>query len=138
MIHNSTKSINIFFKNPNEALLTELFEPLLELTNKKVDLYIVVDEQHLNIKNKNIWRKLMSITKIRTVKNVMFDGILFDNSEMVIFLNTFFNLSVKEENMVFLITEQRLLNYTKNYFKMLWSSGAKFSLRESDDFSSEN
>jgi HTH-type transcriptional regulator, sugar sensing transcriptional regulator len=137
MIHNATKSINIFFKNPNETLLNDFFEPLLALNSKKVDIYLIIDEKNLNIKNKNIWRKLMSIAKIQTAKNVMFDGMMFDNTEMIIFLNTFFNVTVKEENMVFLISEQRLLNYTKNYFKMLWSLGTKFSLRGGDESSAE-
>jgi sugar-specific transcriptional regulator TrmB len=137
MIRNSTKSINIFFKNPNENLLTELFDHLLYLSTKKIDIYVLIDEQNLIIKNKNIWRKLMSIAKIQTVKNVLFDGILFDNTEMIIFLNTFFNVSPKEENMVFLITEQRLITYTKNYFKMLLSSSTKFSLRSNDEVPAE-
>lgn len=133
MIHSTQKSVTLFLKNPNENMLSDFFESLLALTGRKVDLFIIVDEKNLNIKNRNIWRKLISIAKIQTVKNVLFDGILFDNQDMIIFLTTFFNNVVREENIVFSVSEQRLITYVKNYFKMLWSLGTKFSLKTFSD-----
>ncbi|MHA1511244.1 MAG: hypothetical protein ACTSRX_05930 [Promethearchaeota archaeon] len=99
------------------------------MTEKKVDILIIVDKNYLKIKNKNIWRKLTSVAKIQVIDNVLFDGFLFDYDEMVMFLTTFFKISIKEEDMIFLISESRLINYTKTYFKMLWSMGEKFLLK---------
>jgi HTH-type transcriptional regulator, sugar sensing transcriptional regulator len=130
MIRATSKTLTVFLRNPKEEILSEFFEHFLFLTGKKVDINILVNEHNLTIKNKNIWRKIASIAKIQTVKNVLFDSFLFDNNEMVIFLTTFFKISIRDENMVFLITESRLINYTKTYFKMLWSIGEKFSLKK--------
>ncbi len=130
MIRAATESVTIFLKNPNESFLEEIFEHLLSLNEKKVDISVILNEANLRIKNKNIWRKLTSIAKVQVVKkNVMFDSILFDDAEMTIFLTTFFKLDVKDENMVFLITEPRLIHHTKAYFKMMWSIGSKFALK---------
>ena len=129
MVKATHKTLTIFLKNPNEGLLADMFEHFLYLTEKKVDINILVNESNLNVKNKNIWRKIASISKIQTVKNVLFDAFLFDNNEMLIFLTTFFRISIKDENMVFFIQESRLINYTKTYFKMLWSMGEKFMLK---------
>ncbi len=88
MIRNTTRTLTIFLKYPSEAILTDYFEHLLFLTSKKVDIYILVNERNLQIKNRNIWRKLLSIAKIQTVKSVLFDAMLFDNQDLVIFLTT--------------------------------------------------
>lgn len=131
MIRNVSHTLTIFLKYPSESILTDYFEHLLFLTSKKVDIYILVNERNLQIKNRNIWRKLLSIAKIQTVKSVLFDAMLFDNQDLIIFLTTFFNQQMlKEENMAFLMNEQRLVNYTKNYFKMLASIGQKFALKD--------
>jgi HTH-type transcriptional regulator, sugar sensing transcriptional regulator len=130
MISNATKSVTIFLKYPNEKFLEEIFEHLLSLDDNKVSLNIVVNEANLRIENRNIWRKLSSIAKVQVVqKNLIFDAILFDDKELIIFLTTFLKLDVKDENMVFLITEARLISYTIAYFKMVWSIGTKFSLK---------
>ncbi|QEE15429.1 TrmB family transcriptional regulator [Promethearchaeum syntrophicum] len=129
MIRNSQKTLTIFLHIPKEEMLEEYFESFLFLTEKKVDINIIVDQNYLKIKNKNIWRKLTSVAKIQVINNVLFDGFLFDYDEMVMFLTTFFKLSIKEEDMVFLIQESRLINYTKTYFKMIWSMGEKFLLK---------
>jgi sugar-specific transcriptional regulator TrmB len=128
-IRSVNKSLIIFLKNPNETLLTEYFDHLLFLTTKNVEITIIMSESNLQIKNKNLWRKLISIAKIQTVKYVLFDSFLFDEKEMFIFLTTFFNIDIKEENMVFMISEPRLVNYTRTYFRMLWSTGKKFTLK---------
>jgi HTH-type transcriptional regulator, sugar sensing transcriptional regulator len=130
MIRNTEKNLTIFLKNPNEGMLTDFFEHFLYIVGKKVEISIVMSESILNsTQNKNIWRKVSSIAKIQTVRNVLFDSFLFDTQDMIIFLTTFFKIAIKDENMVFLIQEERLINYTKTYFKMLWSMGNKFSMK---------
>ncbi len=133
MIRNVAKSITIFMKNPNEALLTEFFDHLLFLSEKSADINILIDETNVVVANKNLWRKLLSIAKVQTVKNVLFDAILFDSQEMVIFLSSFFRVNFKDENMVFLIQENRLISYARTYFKMLWNIGQKFQLKDYPD-----
>jgi sugar-specific transcriptional regulator TrmB len=128
-IRNTAKTLIIFLKNANENFLQDHFEHLLFLTGKNVEINIIIGETNLQIKNKNIWRKLISIAKIQTVKHVLFDAFLFDDREMFIFLTTFFNIDIKEENMIFMISEPRLINYTRTYFRMLWTMGKKFTLK---------
>jgi HTH-type transcriptional regulator, sugar sensing transcriptional regulator len=130
MVSSVNKTLTIFLKNPNEELLTEMFDHFLGLTEKKVDINILINENGLKIRNKNIWRKLATIGRLQVVKNILFDAFLFDNQEMVIFLTSFFRISIKDENMVFLIQENRLIAYTITYFKMLWSMSEKFSLKD--------
>ena len=129
MIRGVNKTITIFLRNPSEALISDFFEHLLFLTGKKVEINVILNESRIKMKNKNVWRKLASVAKVQTVKNLLFDSILFDNSEMIIFLTSFFKIAIKDENMVFLIQDDRLINYTKTYFKMLWSIGSKFSMK---------
>ncbi|MHA1796302.1 MAG: hypothetical protein ACTSUK_09320, partial [Promethearchaeota archaeon] len=114
----------------NEKMISDYFDIFLDLSEKKVEINVLVDETHLKIQNKNTWRKLASIAHIQLVKHVLFDAFLFDQSEMIIFLTSFMKIDIKDENMVFLIQENRLINYSKTYFKMLWSMGRKFSMRE--------
>lgn len=130
MIRSTSKSLTIFMKNPNEEMLSEYFDIFLDLSEKKVDMTVILDESHLNISNKNVWRKMSSIAKVQTVKNVLFDAILFDNTEMIIFLTSFLKIAIQDENMVFLIQESRLINYSKTYFKMILSMSQKFSLKD--------
>ena len=129
MLARLDKTLTIFLKNPNETLLSDMFEHFLALTEKKVIINILVNERELKIRNKNIWRKLTTIGRVQVVKNVLFDAFLFDNQEMLIFLTSFFRISIKDENMVFLIQENRLITYTITYFKMLWSMSEKFSIK---------
>lgn len=128
-IRNTTKSLTIFLKNTNENMLQEYFEHFLFLTGKNIEITVIMSEATMQIKNKNIWRKLLSIAKVQTVKYVLFDAFLFDDREMFIFLTTFFNIDIKEENLIFMISEPKLINYTRTYFRMLWSSGKKFQLK---------
>ena len=129
MIKDSQKTLTIFLHNPKEEMLEDYFESFLYLTEKSVEINIIIDVNYLKIKNKNIWRKLTSVAKVQVINNVLFDGFLFDYDEMVMFLTTFFKLSIKDEDMIFLIQESRLINYTKTYFKMLWSMSEKFVLK---------
>ncbi|MHA1777244.1 MAG: hypothetical protein DRO88_02715 [Promethearchaeia archaeon] len=130
MIRTTSKNLTLFLKNPNEKMISDYFDIFLDLSEKKVEINVLVDETHLKIQNKNTWRKLASIAHIQLVKHVLFDAFLFDQSEMIIFLTSFMKIDIKDENMVFLIQENRLINYSKTYFKMLWSMGRKFSMRE--------
>lgn len=132
MVRATENTLTIFMKNPNELMLADLFDHFLFLVEKKVDINILVDERHLKVENKNIWRKISSIAKLQVVKSVLFDAMLFDNQDMVIFLTTFFKIAIQDENMVFLIQESRLINYSKTYFKMIWSMGEKFLLKNYD------
>jgi hypothetical protein len=59
----------------------------------------------------------------------MFDGILVDKEELIIFLSSFFNIRVPEENMVFWISEKRLIDYTFTYFRYIWGLGKQFLLK---------
>ncbi|MHA1720735.1 MAG: TrmB family transcriptional regulator [Promethearchaeota archaeon] len=129
MIKDSQKTLTIFLHNPKEEMLEDYFESFLYITEKSVEINIIIDVNYLKIKNKNIWRKLTSVAKVQVINNVLFDGFLFDYDEMVMFLTTFFKLSIKDEDMIFLIQESRLINYTKTYFKMLWSMSEKFVLK---------
>ena len=94
-----------------------------------MEIKLILNERNINIENRNIWRKICSIAEVHLAQGVMFDSILFDESEMTIFLTTFFKVDVEEENMVFLISEPQLINYTRNYVKFLWVGGEKFSLK---------
>ncbi len=130
MIQGTSKNLTIFLKNPNEDMLEEYFDIFLQLSEKKVEIEVIIGETHFSIKNKNIWRKLVSIARVQLVKHVLFDAMLFDNAELVIFLTSFLKIAIKDENMVFLIQESRLVNYSTTYFKMLWSTSQKFSLKD--------
>ncbi len=131
MITNCEQSLIIFLKNPSEEFFDHYFDEFLDLTEKNVDIKIVINGHKLEVEEKNTWRKISSIAEVQVVnKHIMFDSMLFDKKEMIIFLTSFFKIRVKEENMVFLITEKQLINYAKGYFKMVWSAGEKFSLKE--------
>ena len=71
---------------------------------------------------------MLTIAKIQSTSRVMFDGIIIDEADLMVFLSSFFKINVREENMVFWITEVNLVRYTMTYFKTLWSLGEKFSL----------
>lgn len=131
IIKNSKKSVEILFNKPDEKLLEDIFEFILDASTRKVEINIAIPEGY-EPKERKIWRKLLTIAKIKTVSKVIFDGIVVDgtdNGDLLIFLSSFFSIRVKEENLVFLVNEKRLLNYTTTYFKYLWNLGKKFSLK---------
>lgn len=128
LFENSKKSIRILFTNPNEELLDTFFENLINASTRKIDLEMVIPED-FNPKDKKIWRKMLSIAKIKTASNIIFDGILVDDEDMLMFLSSFFNIRVQEENLVFWISENRLITYATTYFRYLWNLGKKFSLK---------
>ncbi len=130
MIRGVRKIFTLFLKNPNEAILEDILDHLIFLTEKKVEINILINENNFQIINKNIWRKISSIARIQIVKNVLFDAFFFDETDLIIFLTSFFKISIRDENMVFLIQEDRLITYTKTYFNMLWSMGNNLILKD--------
>jgi sugar-specific transcriptional regulator TrmB len=130
---NCKKIFRILLKNPNEALLNGVFEHLLAMSSRRVKIEVIVGKKHFKMGKKMLWRKLMSIGRVMVVPSVIFDGFIFDDEEMLVFLTSFFNVAVREEQMMFWISDQRLNAYTSTYFKMLWNSGTQFTLREDAD-----
>jgi sugar-specific transcriptional regulator TrmB len=129
MIKGTSTTLTLFLKYPNEEMIMDFFDAFLHLTENNVDINILLDEDHLKINNRNVWRKISSIAKVHTVKNVLFDAFMFDYKDLVIFLTSFFKIAIKDENMVFLIQENRLISYAKTYFTMMWSMSEKFHLK---------
>jgi sugar-specific transcriptional regulator TrmB len=124
----SKKSIKFIFKSPNEEFLNEFFEQILNASTRKVSIEIVIPDKY-DPKDKKIWRKLLTFAKIKMVNNIMFDAVIVDDENMLIFLSTYFDIKVKEENMVFWISENRLLNYANTYYRYIWNLGDKFTLK---------
>jgi sugar-specific transcriptional regulator TrmB len=128
VIDNAKKTIRILFTNPNEELLEEFFDNLTAACGRKIELEVVIPENY-DPKDKKVWRKLLTIAKIKTDSKIIFDGILVDEEDLLVFLSSFFNIKIKEENMVFWISDTRLINYAATYFRYLWNLGNKFSLK---------
>jgi len=125
----SKKKIQIFFNKPDEGFIEEFFDQLLEANTRKVEIQVVIPKSFSpSAENKKIWRKMLTIAKIQYTTRVMFDGIIIDENDLMVFLSSFFKINVREENMVFWITEVNLVRYAMTYFKTLWSLGEKFSL----------
>src|SRR6056297_1051869 len=79
MIINCEENLTIFLKHPTESFLEEYFDQYLELTEKNVDIKIVINGHNLKIEEKNLWRKITSIAEVQVVdKHIMFDSMLFD------------------------------------------------------------
>ena len=119
----------MLFSNPDETMLEEFFQDILDANTRKVEIEVIIPDTY-RPKDKKIWRKLLTIAKIKFATSVMFDGILVDDEDLLIFLSSFFNIRVREENMVFWISENRLINYTTTYYRYVWNLGKKFSLKE--------
>lgn len=128
LLDNAKDAVHVLFTNPDEDLLQEFFDNFLNASTRKVDIEVVIPEDY-EPKDKKIWRKMLTIATIKTVSRIIFDGIIVDDENMLIFLSSFFDIKVKEENMVFWISEKRLLNYSATYFKYIWNLGKKFSLK---------
>lgn len=128
LLDNAKDAVRVLFANPDEDLLQEFFENFLNASTRKVAIEVVVPKDY-EPKDKKIWRKMLTIATIKTVSRIIFDGIIVDDENMLIFLSSFFDIKVKEENMVFWISEKRLLNYSGTYFKYVWNLGKKFSLK---------
>ena len=121
--------IQIFFNKPDEGFIEEFFNQLLDANTRKVEIQVVLPKSfEPNEESKKIWRKMLTIAKIQSSSRVMFDGIIIDEVDLMVFLSSFFKINVREENMVFWITEANLVRYSLTYFKTLWSLGEKFSL----------
>ncbi len=130
LLNNSKKTIQILFTNPNELLLEEFFQNILDAQTRKVEIEVIIPKSFSpKDENKKIWRKMLTIAKIKRAPKVIFDGILVDNVDLLIFLSSFFDVRIKEENMVFWISENRLINYATTYFRYLWNMGEKFTLK---------
>lgn len=128
LINNSKKNVRLLFSNPDENLLEQLFEHILNASTRKVEIEMIIPEKY-SPKDKKIWRKLLTVAKLKTINRIMFDGILVDKEELIIFLSSFFNIRVPEENMVFWISEKRLIDYNSTYFRYIWGLGKPFSLK---------
>lgn len=130
MITNAKSEVNIFFKTPNEPFLESIFEALLKITEDKIPINLLLSRKHLKIENKNIWRKLSTIANISICDYLAFDTIIFDSTEMLVFLTSFFKLVLQNENMIFLVQEKRLIRHSQDYFKNNWHSAEKFHLKD--------
>ncbi|MBN2155801.1 MAG: TrmB family transcriptional regulator [Candidatus Lokiarchaeota archaeon] len=129
LLNGAKNKIQIFFNKPDEGFIEEFFDHLLEANTRKVEIQVSIPRDfNPSTDTKKIWRKMLTISKIQTNSRVMFDGIIVDDSDLLVFLSSFFKLNVREENMVFWITEVNLVRYAMTYFKTLWSLGEKFSL----------
>jgi len=131
LLDNSKNNIRILLSNPDEQFLEKYSNKFLDISAKKVEIEIIIPEDY-EPKDKKIWRKLLSISTIKTVSKIMFDGFIVDEDNMLIFLSSFFQIKVREENMIFWITEKRLLNYAITYFRYIWNLGKKFSLKATE------
>jgi HTH-type transcriptional regulator, sugar sensing transcriptional regulator len=130
MITTTKKEISVCLKTPNEQFLEAIFDTLLQVTDNQVKINILLSKKHFKVENKNIWRKLSSISTIQICDRMDFDNIIFDDQEMLVFLTSFFKLVLHTENMIFLVQEKSLIKRTKDYFKTKWHEGEKFSLKE--------
>jgi sugar-specific transcriptional regulator TrmB len=129
LLNGSKKKIQIFFNKPDEGFIDEFFDQLLEANTRKVEIEMVIPKSFSpSSESKKIWRKMLTIAKIQWTSRVMFDGIIIDDTDLMVFLSSFFKINVREENMIFWITEANLVRYAITYFKTLWSLGEKFSL----------
>ncbi|MHA1820309.1 MAG: TrmB family transcriptional regulator [Promethearchaeota archaeon] len=124
---NAKKIVKILFAHPNEDLLSGFFNHILEAHTRKVEIQLILPDSFIP-KDKIIWRKMLTIAKIKKVPKIIFDGILIDDEDLLIFLSSFFKINIKEENMVFWISDNRLIHYTSTYFRYLWNMGEKFQL----------
>ncbi len=122
--------ITICFKTPDEPFLESIFDNLLNVIEKQIQIKIIIGRENFTIQNKNLWRKLSSIATIVTHENIEFDAIIFDEQEMLVFLTSFFKIVLRSENMLFLVQESSLINRTKDYIKDKWQSAKKFSIKD--------
>ncbi|MHA1339995.1 MAG: TrmB family transcriptional regulator [Promethearchaeota archaeon] len=128
LLENSKSTVRLLFAHPDEILLEKYYNKLLDISANKIDVEFIIPENY-EPKDKKIWRKLLTISTIKTVSKIMFDGFIVDEDNMLIFLSSFFKIKIREENMVFWISEKRLLSYATTYFRYLWNLGKKFSLK---------
>lgn len=108
-----------------EEVLKEYFEFFLNAHTRKIAFSMLVPQGY-EIQDKMLWRKLNTITEIRETPNPPFDGIIFDEADAIIFLSSFVDITVQEENMTFWISDSKLISYLKTYFDMMWKLGKSF------------
>ncbi|MHA1585258.1 MAG: TrmB family transcriptional regulator [Promethearchaeota archaeon] len=129
LINSASQTFWIYMKNLNEKILENYYEKIFALSVKKVDIRVLLNKNNIKIQNKTIWRKMGSIAKIKMFENIDFDALSIDESEMILFLSSFYNLGVTDENLVFLVQEPKLMYHNKKYMQDIWSNGEDFALK---------
>ncbi len=119
------KSVDILLASGREEELKTYFDDFLNAHTRKVNFSVLVPAG-FDILDKMLWRKIDTIAKIKQTQNPPFDGFVFDDSDAVIFLSSFVDITVQEENMTFWISDQKLVSYLKTYFNMVWNLGKNF------------
>ncbi len=128
-IETARERIQLLLRKNNEALLNEYYTYLLNahtLQNVKIEIILTND---ITIEEKKVWRKLFSIAEIhQTDGHSLFDGIIIDEKQAILFLTSFFDIQVQEENMAFWISENKLIRYFNNYFRLVKARAKPFTL----------
>ena len=103
----------------NEAQLNDYYNYLLNahtILNVKLEVILTSD---IEIGEKKVWRKLVSIAEVyQTEGHSLFDGIIIDEKQAVLFLTSFFDIQVEDENMAFWISEANSPVFC-NYFRVV-------------------
>ena len=128
-IENAKEKIQLLLRKNNEPLLNDFYNQLLNahtLSNVKIEVILTSD---ITIEEKKIWRKLVSIAEVHQIDgHSLFDGMIIDEKQAILFLTSFFDIQVQEENMAFWISENKLMRYFNNYFRLVKAKATSFTL----------
>ncbi|MHA1731617.1 MAG: TrmB family transcriptional regulator [Promethearchaeota archaeon] len=119
------KNVYVLLASGREEELKFFFDDFLKAHTRKVDVSVIVPTGY-SIHDKMLWRKMDTISKVKETPNPPFDGFVFDDSDAIIFLSSFVDITVQEENMTFWISDLKLVSYLKTYFNMVWNLGKNF------------